>query len=710
MNVQYDLVVDFARPSKSNTIIVSEYDDKTRVCHFTLLNDKQPFSMAEVSTAYITGRKPDGSAIVIGDREHIRILEDGNGNKINEIEYTITKEITNDVGNITMQLTLEGGDAKRITSFDFYILVRNGLYSEDDMTDPDTVQGFRDLLSQSQAVLAKLEQYTEEATRPNPFPISITVEDDTVNYTGVEPATVIIKDVAYISNEDGDIAIDVDILEKSSVEQCRVYAETCADAKVIAEEAIDATRDISIIATKVSEDAKNTEDHSLEAEGWAIGQQNGKDVEIGSKYFHNNAKYWSEAAKGDIELDWNGIDNKPFNALGEGFDVENNVLESLSDTKVKTNIAGIDNQAALNQSLYNRVGNLENDKQNKLTEGTGIKIENDVISVTESSTDVSWTQSQTTGTKVASITIDGESQDVFVPTVPTQLSQLTSDSTHRVVTDTEKALWNSKSDFNGSYNSLIDKPTIPSALSQLTPDTNHRTVTDAQIAQWNEGGSGGATKLRDLSDVHLTSRETNDILSYQVDAGLGYWTNKQNNPSAMNAEVRIDGGGGTVVYMGTLQTCLDGMCEHIGTLEDGAMQYGTSADFEAVKDLLPVGSEYAITDDYDVAQNANVYSLDEVLIGKFLGKNLYRKVYRTSENGISIQTSKTSVDTYVDNKAEIETIITATILRPTGYGGYGNFTSQGGAYIEDGVIKLYSGTTSATNITHFVLEYTKVGD
>jgi len=654
MNVQYDLVVDFARPSKSNTIIVSEYDDKTRVCHFTLLNDKQPFSMAEVSTAYITGRKPDGSAIVIGDREHIRILEDGNGNKINEIEYTITKEITNDVGNITMQLTLEGGDAKRITSFDFYILVRNGLYSEDDMTDPDTVQGFRDLLSQSQAVLAKLEQYTEEATRPNPFPISITVEDDTVNYTGVEPATVIIKDVAYISNEDGDIAIDVDILEASSVEQCRVYAETCADAKVIAEEAIDATRDIGMIATKVSEDAEKTEAHSLEAEGWAIGQQNGEDVEIGSPYYHNNAKYWSEAAKGDIELDWNGIDNKPFNALGEGFDVENNVLESLSDAKVKTNIAGIDNQAALNQSLYNRVGNLENDKQNKLTEGTGIKIENDVISVTESSTDVSWTQSQTTGTKVASISIDGESQDVFVPTVPTQLSQLATDSTHRVVTDTEKALWNSKSDFNGSYNSLIDKPTIPSALSQLTADANHRTVTDAQIAQWNEGGSGGATKLNDLIDVNLSSRNANDILCYQVDAGLGYWTNKQNNPSAMNAEIHIPG---HAYYEGTLQSCLDGMCEHIGTLEDGAMQYGTSADFEAVKDLLPVGSEYVITDDYDVAQNTNVYSLDEVLIGKFFGKNLYRRLWVYNQP-LGTSTKSTTVP-----KAGMENIINSLWIR-----------------------------------------------
>ena len=65
-------------------------------------------------------------------------------------------------------------------------------------------------------------------------------------------------------------------------------------------------------------------------------------------------------------------------------------------------------------------------------------------------------------------------------TVPTKLSQLSEDTTHRVVTDAEKQKWNNKSDFNGSYNSLTDKPTIPTRLSQLTEDDSHVTVTRAQ--------------------------------------------------------------------------------------------------------------------------------------------------------------------------------------------------------------------------------------
>lgn len=51
------------------------------------------------------------------------------------------------------------------------------------------------------------------------------------------------------------------------------------------------------------------------------------------------------------------------------------------------------------------------------------------------------------------------------PTIPTTLAGLTGDSTHRTVTDTEKATWNAKSNFSGSYNDLTNKPTIPAAVT-----------------------------------------------------------------------------------------------------------------------------------------------------------------------------------------------------------------------------------------------------
>lgn len=52
--------------------------------------------------------------------------------------------------------------------------------------------------------------------------------------------------------------------------------------------------------------------------------------------------------------------------------------------------------------------------------------------------------------------------------IPTALAGLTEDVTHRVVTDSEKAAWNAKSNFSGSYNDLTNKPTIPSIVGLAT--------------------------------------------------------------------------------------------------------------------------------------------------------------------------------------------------------------------------------------------------
>ena len=83
--------------------------------------------------------------------------------------------------------------------------------------------------------------------------------------------------------------------------------------------------------------------------------------------------------------------------------------------------------------------------------------------------------------------------------IPTKLADLTADATHRTVTDAEKSRWNRKSNFSGAYddltgkpdlfsgnyNDLTGKPTIPTRLSQLSEDTTHRVVTDQEKSAWN---------------------------------------------------------------------------------------------------------------------------------------------------------------------------------------------------------------------------------
>lgn len=103
--------------------------------------------------------------------------------------------------------------------------------------------------------------------------------------------------------------------------------------------------------------------------------------------------------------------------------------------------------------------------------------------------------------------------------VPTKLSQLGEDTTHRTVSDTEKQKWNNKSDFDGSYNSLTNKPTIPTKLSQLTEDNNHVTVTKAQRDKIDTftGGSGGTSITVDSA---LSATSNNPVANNAVTNAL----------------------------------------------------------------------------------------------------------------------------------------------------------------------------------------------
>ena len=130
------------------------------------------------------------------------------------------------------------------------------------------------------------------------------------------------------------------------------------------------------------------------------------------------------------------------------------------------------------------------------------------------------------------------------PSIPTQLSQLSSDTTHRLVTDTEKNIWNNKSDFNGNYNNLTNKPTIPTQLSQLSSDTTHRTVTDTEKSTWNN-------KMDELSAQKITLTTSgwiqgSDNRYYQTKSVSGVtsstpviWVDCDLSTSDVNAKVEI---------------------------------------------------------------------------------------------------------------------------------------------------------------------------
>ena len=136
--------------------------------------------------------------------------------------------------------------------------------------------------------------------------------------------------------------------------------------------------------------------------------------------------------------------------------------------------------------------------------------------------------------------------------VPNELADLSEDTSHRTVTDTEKATWNAKSNFSGDYNDLKNKPNIPSldgyatelwvsqeigkidipsldgyatetyvdnkvkdinvptALSELKDDATHRLVTDTEKNTWNNKSDfdGDYNKLTNKPNIPAAVTES----------------------------------------------------------------------------------------------------------------------------------------------------------------------------------------------------------
>lgn len=216
MVVNYNLVVDFARPSKSNTILIAEDDANSRNCRFTLLADKQPFDMTNVTTAVVQGILPSGSVII----DEATIEQDDEGNNINVVDYLVPNAFAETPGTITLTISLNDNLGARITSFEFYLKVRNALYNEDDYINDDDLDGFRDLLARSQAALEKMEQMTENDALPNPYPIRVEVDGVEYEYKGDELVEIYMGDVAYL----GEVSGTVEITEDDSAAQQAIHA------------------------------------------------------------------------------------------------------------------------------------------------------------------------------------------------------------------------------------------------------------------------------------------------------------------------------------------------------------------------------------------------------------------------------------------------------------------------------------------------------
>ena len=97
------------------------------------------------------------------------------------------------------------------------------------------------------------------------------------------------------------------------------------------------------------------------------------------------------------------------------------------------------------------------------------------------------------------------------PTIPDELSDLSDDSTHRLVTDTEKTTWNNKSNFSGSYNDLTNKPTIPTVNDATLTIQKNGTTIDTFTANASSNKTVNVTVPTKVSDL---TNDSGFITSY----------------------------------------------------------------------------------------------------------------------------------------------------------------------------------------------------
>ena len=243
--------------------------------------------------------------------------------------------------------------------------------------------------------------------------------------------------------------------------------------------------------------------------------------------------------------------------------------------------------------------------------------------------------------------------------IPTALSQLTDDSTHRLVTDTEKITWNNKSDFSGSYNDLSNKPTIPDELKDLTDDSTHRTVTDTEKTTWNN-----KAEVSDIPDVsNFITKDVNNLTNYTLKTNTGSLIDLEINDTTYVVTMKLKDVDGNVISTDTIDLPLEtvvvsGRYDNTTKKVILTLENGSEVDF-SIADLV-AGLQTEITSSNKLASDL----VDDTNSGnKFVTtseKQTWNGKYSKPSTGIpktdlasAVQTSLGKADTALQSHQDI---------------------------------------------------------
>lgn len=622
MQVKYNMVVDFARPNKSNTILVAEDDANSRKTTFTLLADKAPFDMTGVTTATILGITSTGARIYAD----ATIEQDEEGNNINVVSWVIPPALTDTAGNITLTVTLADNVGARITSFEFYVKVRNALYNEDDFIDEDDMQGFRDLLARTRAALERMEQMVQQDALPNPYPIRIRLDNVTYEYNGESLVEILKGEVAYLGDVTGTVDVTADdssaAQAAASAAAAAQSAEDAAGAYTDTRLLIDnfqsqiptatvtknvATHQSIIVITDKNGTTSATVEDGVVGSSWYAGTDIAGTVTSITGYAGNEGDYYLNTANGNVyrcvatgdisTALWDyvltmGANNfgtikintgsavTPIVAVGpDAFEMVagTNITLVPDNTNKKVTIhstggGGGTSSGDMLKSIYDQNNDGIVDAAETLDDGTD--------TLTASIAELNYVDGVTSAIQTqlngkASTGHTHLSADITDLSIPDDLADLNDDSTHRLVTDTEKAGWDAKQDaLTAGTGISIDSTT--NTISATAPSIDGYKTVKVGSTLVSAGSAEDTIEFVASTGMTITPDATNKRITFVSSGGGGTSTGDmlkmvydQNNNGIVDAAETLYDGTDTLSASIAELNYVDGVTSAIQTQIDG---------------------------------------------------------------------------------------------------------------------------------------------
>lgn len=133
---------------------------------------------------------------------------------------------------------------------------------------------------------------------------------------------------------------------------------------------------------------------------------------------------------------------------------------------------------------------------------------------------VSVTQILTSGTAIATITVDGVDTTLYAPSGGSGSGSVNS-----------VKLGNTE--YTPDVNGVVSLPAYPSSLSQLSADSTHRLVTDTQISAW----TAKQDAINDLSTIRAGAALGMTAVQYETDPTVPSWAKQSTKPTYTFSEI-----------------------------------------------------------------------------------------------------------------------------------------------------------------------------